>query len=235
MTRPESGASSWLRADGISCACNASLKMTAPDKPASSGSSAIRVRLASGLLTQKRSVEEGSHESSTQLQLIPLTSIHPSPYLSRDRIGEKHVRYLSRIKDLNARIKLAKRAAEEGWTVRVTEERVAKVLAKAGKGPRRSLAKAGPAHDYDYNGFHCALLGDEVVVSGRNFKRTKDLVRQFVAEYQSALECFLRDIDAASADQPAADRKDGGAGLASTGVAPSAGIASPEVATDLMK
>ncbi len=101
----------------------------------------------------------------------------------------------------------------------MTEERVAKVLAKAGKGPRRSLAKAVPAHEYDYNGFHCALVGDEVVVSGRNFKTTKDLVRQFVVEYQSTLECFLRDIDAASADRPAADRKDGGA----------------EVATDLMK
>jgi hypothetical protein len=136
---------------------------------------------------------------------------------------------------LDARIKLAKRAAEEGWTVRVTEERIAKVLAKTGEGPRRSLAKAVPAHEYDYNGFHCALVGDEVVISGRNFKRTKDLVRQFVAEYQSALECVLRDIDAASADQPAADRKDGGAGLAPTGVAPSAGIPSAEVGADLMK
>jgi ParB-like chromosome segregation protein Spo0J len=43
--------------------------------------------------------------------------------LSRDRIGERHVRSLSRIKDLNARVKLAKRAAEEGWTVKMTEDR----------------------------------------------------------------------------------------------------------------
>ena len=43
-------------------------------------------------------------------------------FLSHDKIGEGHVRYLSRIKDLNARSKMAKRAAEEGWTVKMTEE-----------------------------------------------------------------------------------------------------------------
>src|SRR5262249_4756325 len=93
---------------------------------------------------------------------------------SRDRIGEGHVRYLSRIKDLDARVKLAKRAAEEGWSVKMTEEKVAKVLAKAGKGRGKSLAKTAPANEYDYNGFHCKLVGDEVALSGRNFKRTKE-------------------------------------------------------------
>ncbi len=61
--------------------------------------------------------------------------------LSRDRIGERHVQSLSRIKDLNARVKLAKRAAEEGWTVKMTEDRVAKVLAKAGPDPGKSRSK----------------------------------------------------------------------------------------------
>jgi ParB-like chromosome segregation protein Spo0J len=82
--------------------------------------------------------------------------------LSRDRIGEKHVRYLSRIKDLNARVKWAKRAAEEEWSAKETEARVARVLAKAGRGPGKSRAKDAPAHEYEYNGFHCKLVGDEV-------------------------------------------------------------------------
>jgi ParB-like chromosome segregation protein Spo0J len=66
--------------------------------------------------------------------------------LSRDKIGEGHVRYLSRIKDPEARVELAKRAAEEGWSVKMTEERVAKVLAKA-HGPReKSMTKAGASN-----------------------------------------------------------------------------------------
>jgi ParB-like chromosome segregation protein Spo0J len=93
--------------------------------------------------------------------------------LSRDRIGERHVRSLSRIKDLNARVKLAKRVAEEGWTVKMTEDRVAKVLAKAGV----------------------------------------------------AVECFLRDADAASANQPAIDEKpDAGASAVPTEIAPAADL-----------
>ncbi len=164
--------------------------------------------------------------------------------LSQDNIGEGQVRYLSRIKDLDARTKLAKRAAEEGWTVKATEERVAKVLAKAGKGPRKSPRKAPPTHEYEYNGFHCALVGEEVVIGGRNFKRTRDLVRQFVAEYQSALECFLRDVDAESAGQPTADTthledsgssKDAGAGLPSAELPPPPDLPTSEVAADLMK
>jgi ParB family chromosome partitioning protein len=151
--------------------------------------------------------------------------------LSRGNIGERHVRSLSRIKDLDARVKLAKRAAEEDWSVRMTEEKVAKVLAKAGKGPSGSLAKTAPANEYDYNGFHCKLVADEVVISGRNFKRTKELVRQFVADYQSALECFLRDIDGASAEQFAAASPNA-PGLALTGAAAPADVAT---AADLMK
>jgi hypothetical protein len=103
---------------------------------------------------------------------------------------------------------LAKKAAAEGWTVKMTEERVAKLLAKARNGPLNSAGKTAPSQQYEYNGFRCALVRDEVVISGRNFKRTKDLVRQFVAEYQSALECFLRDIDGASAEQPTAAAAD---------------------------
>ena len=165
-------------------------------------------------------------------------------FLSQDRIGEAHVRYLSRIKDLDARTKLAKRAAEEGWTVKATEERVAKVLAKAGKGRHKLPAKTSPSQQYEYNGFHCALVGEEVVIGGRNFKRTRDLVRQFVAEYQSALECFLRDVDAASAGQPTADTthledsgssKDAGAGLPSAELPPPPDLPPSEVAADLMK
>ncbi len=145
--------------------------------------------------------------------------------LSRDRISEKHVRYLSRIKDLNARVKWAKRAAEEEWSAKETEARVAKVLAKAGRGPGKSRAKDTPAHEYDYNGFHCKLVGDEVVLSGRNFKRTRETLREFLAEYQVAVECFLRDVDAASAEQPAMDGKqDGGTGVAATEVAPPADL-----------
>ncbi len=72
----------------------------------------------------------------------------------------------------------------------MTEERVAKVLAKAGKGPGKSRAKDGPTHEYDYNGFHCKLVGNEVILGGRNYSRTKQSVKQFVADYQQALESF---------------------------------------------
>ena len=90
---------------------------------------------------------------------------------------------MSRIKDLNARVKLAKRAAEEDWSVKETEKRVAKTLARAGKGPGKSRAKDTPAHEYDYNGFHCKLVGDEVVLGRRNFKRTRETLREFLAEF----------------------------------------------------
>ncbi len=156
-------------------------------------------------------------------------------------IGEGQVRFLSRIKDLKARTKLAKRAAEEGWTVRATEKHVAKLLAKTENGPLNSRGKTAPSQQYEYNGFHCGLVGDEVVISGRNFKRTRDLVRQFVADYQSALECFLRDIDAASAARPTGaptrsqDSAGASPGLALTDAAAPADVASPTLAADRMK
>ncbi len=58
--------------------------------------------------------------------------------VARATIGERHVRFLSRIKDLNARVKLAKRAAEEDWSVKETEKRVAKTLAKVTVGEQIS-------------------------------------------------------------------------------------------------
>ena len=185
-----------------------------------------------GLTLDEIATRFGFSARSSVKRIIDLLE-QPEPIrdlLSQDNIGEGHVRYLSRIKDLDARTKLAKRAAEEGWTVKAAEERVAKVLAKEGKSPHKSPAKGAPTHQYEYNGFHCALVGEEVVISGRNFKRTRDLVRQFVAEYQSALECFLRDIDAGSAEQPAADTTH-----QSADVAPPHEMPTPEVAADLMK
>jgi hypothetical protein len=136
---------------------------------------------------------------------------------------------------------MAKRAAEEGWTVKATEEHVAKVLAKAHKAPPTSRGKTAPSPQYEYNGFHCALVGDEVVIRGRNFRRTRDLVRQFVADYQSALECFLRDIDGASAGPPSAaptrSQDSAGAGpnpaLTDAGAPPD--LENPTLAADLMK
>jgi hypothetical protein len=116
--------------------------------------------------------------------------------LSRDKIGEGHVRYLSRIKDPEARVELAKRAAEEGWSVKMTEERVAKALG-APKPSRKSDAKAakkGAAYEYEYNRFHCALFGDEVEIGGRRYKMNEELVDQYIADYRSALQCFVRDV-----------------------------------------
>jgi hypothetical protein len=90
-------------------------------------------------------------------------------------------------------------------------------------------------------GWRAKLVADEVVISGRNFKQTKDLVRQFVADYQSALECFQRDTDGASAEQPNAattrsqDSASAGPGLALTDAAESADVASPTLAANLMK
>ena len=179
----------------------------------------------------------GYRDHSSVSRIIELLEQPPAiqELVARATIGQRHVRYLSRIKDLNARVKLAKRAAEEEWSTKETEERVAKLLAKAGKRPGKPRAKADPAYQYDYNGFHCTLVGDEVELSGRKFKRNREPVRQFVVEYQSALESFLRDIEAKSAEQSAADGKDGAAGLASPDLAPPTDVASPEVAADLVK
>jgi ParB family transcriptional regulator, chromosome partitioning protein len=137
--------------------------------------------------------------------------------LSRDRITETHVRYLNRIKDLNARVKLAKRAADEGWSVKMTEERVAKILAKA-HGPReKSKRKTGASYEYDYNHFHCALFGAEVEISGRRFKKDEERVDQYLADYRSALQCFLRDIT----DRSTAERAPESSGEPASSILPS--------------
>jgi ParB family transcriptional regulator, chromosome partitioning protein len=147
----------------------------------------------------------GWGSSASVKRLVDLLD-QPEPIqglLSCDKIGEGHVRFLNRIKDLTARVKLAKRAADEGWSVKMTEERVAKVLAKA-HGPReKSKRKTGATYEYDYNGFHCALFGAEVEISGRRFKKDEELVDQYLADYRSALQCFLRDIAEGSTAQPA--------------------------------
>ena len=145
--------------------------------------------------------------SSSVSRIIGLLD-QPQPIqdlLSRDKIGEGHVRYLSKIKDLSARSKWAKRAAEGGWTVKETEKRVSQILAKAHKVPAKSRTEPAPTQEYDYNGFHCALVGDQVIISGRNFNTTKDVPAQFIADYGSALECFLRDISAANPIDAASD------------------------------
>src|SRR5258707_3676785 len=124
---------------------------------------------------------------------------------SRDRITETHVRFLNRIKDLNARVKLAKRAADEGWSAKMTEERVAKVLAKA-HGPREtSKRKTGATYEYDYNGFHCALFGAEVEIGGRRYKMNEEPVDQYLADCRSALQCFVRDVRDRSTAQRASE------------------------------
>jgi HTH domain found in ParB protein len=155
--------------------------------------------------------------------------------VARATIGERHVRFLSRIKDLNARIKLAKRAAEESWSVKMTEERVAKLLPKAGKGPGKSRAKEAATYEYDYNGWHCKMVGDEVILSGRNYNRTKQSLKQYLADQEMAIVSFLRDVDSKSAGQPAVDGNDGNAGSAPTEATPLANIVSAETAADLAK
>jgi ParB family chromosome partitioning protein len=154
--------------------------------------------------------------------------------VARATIGERHVRFLSRIKDLDARLKLAKRAAEEQWSVKMTEEGVAKVLAKAGKAPGKSGAKDGPTHEYDYNGWHCKMVGDEVILSGRNYNRTKQSLKQYLADQEMAIISFLRDVDAESAAQPAAAANDDVATVAPAEAAPSTPVATADVA-DLIK
>jgi len=114
--------------------------------------------------------------------------------LSCDRIGEGHMRFLNRIKDLDARVKTAKRAADEGWTVKMTEERVAKLLNKAHKKSRKSGGKPAPDDEFIYNHFHCALIGNEVELSGRRFKKDEEMLDEYVAAFRSAIQCFLRDL-----------------------------------------
>jgi ParB family chromosome partitioning protein len=117
--------------------------------------------------------------------------------LSRERIGEGHVRYLSRIKDKKARVRLAKRAADEGWTVKTTEARVAKKLGDAPKAARTSKGrrtKESASYENDYNQFHCALIGEQVELSGRRFKMNDEMMDQYLSDYRAALESFVRDI-----------------------------------------
>jgi len=114
---------------------------------------------------------------------------------SRDKIGEGHVRFLSRIKDLDARVKTAKRAADEGWTVKMTEERVAKLLDKAHQKSRKSGSKPAADDEFIYNHFHCALIGNEVELSGRRFKKDEEMLDEYVAAFRSAIQCFLRDLE----------------------------------------
>jgi hypothetical protein len=62
-------------------------------------------------------------------------------------------------------------------------------------GPReKSKRKTGATYEYDYNHFHCALFGAEVEISGRRFKKNEELVDQYLADYRSALQCFLLDL-----------------------------------------
>jgi len=118
--------------------------------------------------------------------------------LSRDRLGEGHMRYLTRIKDKRARVQWAKRAAAEGWTVKMTEERVAKKLGDRPKTAepksKGKTAKSGASYENDYNHFHCALVADQVVLSGRNFKMNEEMLDQYVADLRAALESFVRDV-----------------------------------------
>jgi len=117
--------------------------------------------------------------------------------LSRDRIGETHMRYLSRIKDPRVRARLARRAAEEGWTVKMLEQRVGRKLGNAPKVARASngkAAKRGATYEDDYNHFHCALFGDQIELSGRRFKMNEEMLDQYVADYRAALESFVRDV-----------------------------------------
>src|SRR5258708_3033164 len=86
---------------------------------------------------------------------LPEWNWNPSASTITFAFEEGHVRSLSRIKDLNARVKLPKRVATEGWTVKMTEERVAMLLAKAHKRPLKTAGKTAPSRQYEYNGFRC--------------------------------------------------------------------------------
>jgi len=161
-------------------------------------------------------------------------------FVSHDTIGEGHVRFLSRIKDLKMRVKLAKRAAEEGWTVKMTEGRVAKVLGKSNAVRGKSAEKAGPSDEYEYKGFHCSLVREEVVLAGRNFKRHEERLDQFLADYRTAVECFLRDVDAKRSTTTAVAPIAGNAGgqVGSNAVAPPPSPpmrTSTEIAADFLK
>src|SRR5262249_25788632 len=103
-----------------------------------------------------------------------------------------HVRFLNRIKDLNARVKMAKRAADEGWSSRMTEKEVEKLLNKAHK---KSPKKAGPDDQYVYNHFTCKLVGRELEVSGRRFKMDEEMLDEYISALRMAIVCFRRDIE----------------------------------------
>ena len=128
-------------------------------------------------------------------------------FLSQDKIGEAHVRFLSKIKDLKTRLRLAKQAANEGWTVKMTEGRVARLLGKTAQPLSKSTSRKGASYENIYNGFHCAVFGDQIEIGGRRFKRNGDLLEQFVHDFRVALQCMLRNIELGPA-QPAATTSD---------------------------
>jgi len=149
-------------------------------------------------LTLQQIAERFGYRSHSAVQRIIDVLDQPEAirrFVSHDTIGEGHIRFLSRIKDLKTRVKLAKRAAEEGWTVKMTEDRVVKVLGKSNGARGKAAKNTGASFEYEYKGFHCSLVGEEVVLAGRNFKRQEERLEQFLADYRTAVECFLRDFD----------------------------------------
>ena len=158
--------------------------------------------------------------------------------LSRDRIGEGHVRYLSRIKDRKPRVRLAKQAAEEGWSVKMTEERVAKALGNAKPKPGKSDAKApknGASYENDYNHFHCALFGEQIEIGGRRFKMNEEMMDQYLSDYGSALKSFVRDIRERPADQGSIDPRAAELAAAPASLPADAQKTSTEVAAQMLK
>jgi ParB family chromosome partitioning protein len=94
------------------------------------------VNLAHTGLTQDQIAEKvGLSDRDTVFRYMALLGlpVEVQEMLSRDSITETHIRYLNRIKDPTQFKEMAKKASDEGWSVKETEKQVNKLL---GKGPK---------------------------------------------------------------------------------------------------
>jgi ParB-like chromosome segregation protein Spo0J len=117
-------------------------------------------------------------------------------FMSRDIISEGHIRYLNRIEDKDQFLKVAKQAADKGWSVKETEKQVNKLLGKAPK-EAKEPANRKPIADL-------AWKGPEIAIN-RHYKPATETLEQYYAWLMQALPAFAetKPVAAVTAD-PAA-------------------------------
>ena len=105
--------------------------------------------------------------------------------VSQRVLNEGHVRYLVRVRDPRQRVRLARRAAREGWSLGRLGKRVGRLV-------QRSTPQRPNAKGYDYNGFHLICDGNRILFSGRNFDFSRESPAAYASALKTALESFIQ-------------------------------------------